>query len=132
MNDRPYILYAEDDEDDVHFFREFLPSADAGKDVIYVKDGFSVIDHLQNVKKGQPYPALIILDILMPRLSGIDTLDLLKTDDLYRLIPVIMFTTTSNKSDDEFCTRLGVDIISKPVSYTHWDPIIKRICSYCD
>jgi CheY-like chemotaxis protein len=132
MDNRPYILYAEDDEDDVHFFREFLPGADAGKDFINVKDGFSVIDHLQNVKKGDSYPALIILDISMPRLNGIDTLELLKTDDLYRLIPVVMFTTTSNKKDDELCTRLGVDIISKPVNYAHWNLIIKRICTYCD
>lgn len=132
MEKRPYILYAEDDEDDVHFFREFLPVADVDKDCITVKDGFSVIDHLQQVKKGEPYPALIILDIQMPRLSGIDTLELLKTDDIYRLIPVVMFTTTSNQSDDEFCTRMGVDIISKPVNYAHWNLIIKRICAYCD
>jgi hypothetical protein len=48
------------------------------------------------------------------------------------LIPVVMFTTTSNKVDDEFCTRLGVDIISKPLNYSHWDLIMKRICTYCD
>jgi CheY-like chemotaxis protein len=132
MDNRPYILYAEDDEDDVHFFREFLAGADAGKDFINVRDGFSVIDHLQQVKKGDAYPALIILDISMPRLSGTDTLELLKTDDLYRLIPVVMFTTTFNKADDELCTRLGVDIISKPSSYNHWNVIMEKLCAYAD
>jgi CheY-like chemotaxis protein len=132
MNSRSYFLYAEDDEDDLHFLREFLPLADATKDVVSVGDGFSVIDFLQHVKKGDAYPALIILDIKMPRLTGIETLELLKTDDLYRLIPVVMFTTTCNKSDDERCTRLGVDIITKPSNYAHWDPIVKKLCSYSE
>jgi CheY-like chemotaxis protein len=132
MTSRPYFLYADDDEDDLHFLEEFLPGADAGKDLVNVRDGFSVIDFLQNIKKGDSYPSLIILDINMPRLSGIETLDLLKTDDLYRLIPVVMFTTTFNKTDDDFCTRLGVDIISKPLSYSHWNPIVKRLCTYSE
>jgi CheY-like chemotaxis protein len=129
---RPYFLYAEDDEDDLHFLKEFLPTIDSTKDVVSVPDGFSVIDYLQHVKKGESYPALIILDINMPRLTGIETLELLKTDDLYRLIPVVMFTTTFNKTDDECCNRLGVDIITKPSAYAHWNPIVKKLCTYSE
>ena len=132
MKSRAYLLYAEDDPDDVLFLRDMLQFSDKKHSLHAVGDGFEVIRFLQEIKPGDPYPSLIILDIHMPKLNGIEVLKLLKTDDLYRMIPVLVF---SNNIDDEHiatCRRLDTDLIEKPLYYTNWAPVIRKMQDYFD
>src|SRR5687767_12015340 len=96
MKSRSYLLYAEDDPDDVVFLRDMLRLSDRDHSLFTVADGFELIQFLQGIRQGETYPSLIILDIRMPRLDGIEVLQLLKTDDLYRMIPVIVFSNHAN------------------------------------
>lgn len=132
MKSRSYLLYAEDDPDDVVFLRDILRLSDRDHSLFTVADGFELIQFLQGIQQGETYPSLIILDIRMPRLDGIEVLQLLKTDDLYRMIPVIVFSNHANDSQKEACHRLDTEILSKPLYYTGWDQIIQKMRSYFD
>src|SRR5688500_6688559 len=100
---RNYFLYAEDDQDDMQLLCEILKLNKAPVEVICVGDGFEVLNHLQLVKQNDPYPALIILDMKLPKLDGLETLKLLKTDDFYRIIPVIIFSSSMYPADKAAC-----------------------------
>lgn len=132
MKSRSYLLYAEDDPDDVVFLRDMLQFSDKDHPLITVHDGLEVIHFLQEIKKGEAYPSLIILDIRMPRLDGIELLKLLKTDDMYRMIPVIIFSNNADESQKQTCLQLDTEIIAKPLYYSNWDAVIRKMRSYFD
>ena len=132
MKSRSYLLYAEDDPDDVVFLRDMLQFADKDHPLITVQDGLEVIRFLQSIKKGEAYPSLIILDIRMPRLDGIELLKLLKTDDMYRMIPVLVFSNNADDSQKQTCMQLDTEIIAKPLYYSNWDAVIRKMRSYFD
>ena len=129
---RSYFLYAEDDTDDVALFKEAIHNETTPDNTIYVSNGFELLKYLQDVKINETYPCLIILDFYLPRVNGMETLTLLKTDDLFRLIPVIVLSSKLSESDEEKCKILGADVILKPNEYKNWQEIIFRFQSYLE
>lgn len=101
-----------DDEPDIVEIVSFTLEA-AGHKVIGAKDGAECI---AKVKKDAP--ELIILDVMMPRMNGMQVVDYLRNKEEFSHIPIIMLTATtqySQKSDEEWCKKVGVeDYISKP------------------
>lgn len=132
MKNDPYLLYAEDDDDDVMFLRDVLTHYDIHKKLVTVSNGYDVMKHLQEVREGKAYPCLIILDLNMPKLNGLQVLELLKTDDLYRLIPVLVLTLNASEKDIDYCKLMGTEIIHKPVYYNGWEAVMVKLCSYFD
>jgi two-component system response regulator len=126
-----YLLYASRNEQEIDFLDKMLFTIDRSKTLLAVPTGFDVLCYLQNVKKGQSYPALILIEMDMAPLTGKELLELLKTDDIYRLIPVVMLTSNTNHDDLNFCTRLGTDVIRKPITNAHWLNTLKRLCARC-
>src|SRR5215217_4408122 len=102
MKNKPYFLYADDDEDDVILLKDMLQLSGSDKEVVSVKDGYAALQYLQKIQQGDTYPCLIILDIEMPRLNGKETLELLKTDDIYCLIPVLILSVNNSESNTKF------------------------------
>ncbi len=129
---KPYFLYAEDDGDDIAVFKDAMDTEANPDNTVYVNNGFELFNYLQEVKTNETYPCLIILDFHLPRVNGLETLVLLKTDDLYRLIPVIVFSSKLTTADEEKCKSLGADVIKKPVKYNKWPETITRFRAYFD
>ena len=127
-----YFLYAEDDTDDIALFRDAMHSETNRDNTVYVNNGFELLNYLQRVKTDESYPCLIILDFYLPKVNGMDTLILLRTDDLYRLIPVIIFSSKLSQADKDKCMSLGADIVVKPAGYTNWHEIITQFRTYLD
>jgi len=127
-----YFLYAEDDPDDVELLREALSREHKTVRMVSVADGYELLAYLQAVKKFEPYPSLIILDLQLPRLNGIETLQLLRTDDLYRLIPAVILSSHASASEMASCRSLGADMLGKPDEHQKWGPVIDKICGYID
>jgi CheY-like chemotaxis protein len=127
-----YFLYVEDDTDDIALFRDAMYTETKRDNTVYVNNGFELLNYLQQVKTDESYPCLIILDFYLPKVNGMDTLILLKTDDLYRLIPVIVFSSRISQVDKDKCTSLGADIVVKPSGYTNWEEIMTQFRSYLD
>lgn len=125
-----YFLYAEDDADDVDFLHDALSSVNQDIELKSVKNGFELIRFLENVKESEPFPSLIILDVKMPRLDGISTLRLLRSDDLYRLIPVVLFTSAFDYNNRDL-RKLGVDVELKGDAHAMWRTTCEKWMEYC-
>jgi len=126
-----YFLFVSNDVDAVKTFEDVLHLADAQKILITVSNGYDLIDYLQNVKRGEAYPDLIILTPKFLRISGTDLLELLKTDDLYRLIPVLMLLPEENIQHEEVCNRLNSDFMPAPRNKMEWESAVEKMCSVC-
>jgi CheY-like chemotaxis protein len=126
-----YFLYVTRDASAIDQLEEVLNLVDKKKILLGVPGGYELIHFLQSIGEGEAYPEVIILTLQMPRLSGRDTLELLKTDDIYRLIPVFVFSTEELSNDETFCTHLGAELISTPSRQAEWVTAAKKICAAC-
>jgi CheY-like chemotaxis protein len=109
------VLYADDDVDDREIFCEVIKEINPAIKVVLGKDGIETLKILSVQKE---LPDLIFLDINMPRMDGIECLVKIKSDDRLKGIPVIIYSTTSNKSDVTKISLLGAsDFILKGNSY---------------
>lgn len=129
---KSYFLYADDDDDDVALLKELLSGRDATATLASVRDGYELLHFLQDVTVNKTYPALIILDLSMPKLNGIETLRLLKTDDMYRLIPVMVLSARITEQQRLFCKANGADVVLKPASYKEWGYVLQKMHAYVD
>jgi CheY-like chemotaxis protein len=128
----PYFLYVEDDEEDVLLLKEMMQLTGCIRPFIAVNNGFEAIQFLQNIEKGAAYPYVILLDIDMPRLNGSETLSLLKSDDMYCLIPVIMFTVATHPKTVAYYQSRGTDVLPKPVEFNSWKKTIQKISEFAE
>jgi len=118
---RIVLVMVDDDEDDCLLVEAALYEAYLKCDFHCVKDGLQVLDYLNRQGHYQdpdtsPRPDLILLDLNLPRMSGREVLQKLKTDQRFRSIPVIILTTSSQEEDIAFCYDMGANtyIIKEP------------------
>jgi CheY-like chemotaxis protein len=117
------ILIAEDDEEDRMLASDALEESRLANPIYFVGDGVELLDFL--FRRGKysdpstsPRPGLILLDINMPRMTGLEALRHIKEDPELRRIPVIILTTSRADEDIIRSYDLGVNsFISKPVSF---------------
>lgn len=120
MKETVHILLVEDNEGDVLLTREALLEGEAGITLSVVEDGEAA---LKFVAKEFPYefvesPDLVLLDINLPRINGIEVLDHLKKDFRFKHIPVVMLTTSSASRDIiESYEKQANCYITKPVEF---------------
>jgi CheY-like chemotaxis protein len=122
------ILYADDDLDDKTWVSEANKTLNYSLDIDFVENGREVFEWLERFKN---QPSLIVLDLNMPELDGRQTLQKLKSSEIYKDIPVVIITTSSNKVDIEICRRLGANLyIVKPDKHSGWQQIVKQLVPY--
>lgn len=127
-----YILYAEDDLDDQELLTDMLTEADDSLKLICLNNGSDLLNFLDSLTPGSPYPCMIILDINMPTLDGLQTLKQLRKNPRFRELPVVMFSTSSSQADIHNALKLGADeFITKPVKPDQLQDVANRFASYC-
>lgn len=118
------ILIADDDTDDIQLTKDCFYESQLPVHVNDVGDGQILIDHLTgmtSVSNLRDLPQLIILDLNMPRKSGLEALEELKQNNTLRKIPVIIFSTSQATKDVERAYELGAScFVSKPNSLEEW------------
>lgn len=133
MNKR-FILIAEDDADDRYLMKTALAETGITEDVEYVENGVEVIKYLESINQENGeinYPKFILLDLNMPKMDGREVLKMMKSNEAYRKIPVIVFSTTKNQLEVKRCYDLGANTyVVKPVSYDTLVETIREICTY--
>lgn len=128
------ILLVEDNEGDILLAKEAFKELTVQTSVTVVKDGAEAIEFLK--KEGQyatdnVIPHLILLDINMPRLNGIEVLAFIKNDDKLRSIPVVMLTTSSSEKDIAECYAKSANcFITKPLEFGKFVTVIQSIESF--
>lgn len=126
------IYLVDDDEDDIYLAQLTFAKHFPAWKLASFYDGQALIDHL-NQHPGQPLPALIIIDLNMPRLTGFETLVLLKAHAAWCHVPVAILTTSSNADDRQQSQQLGAcAFMTKPATVEQLASIIgegKAICN---
>jgi two-component system, response regulator len=119
MNDG-VIMLIEDDEDDVMLTLRALEQNDITNEVIVAADGEQALDRLFPPDGGEPLlPALILLDINIPKVGGLEVLRTIRADPSTRGLPVVMLTTSSEERDIIESYQLGANsYVRKPVSFS--------------
>lgn len=127
-NSKP-ILLAEDDHVDAMTVKRALKDLDVTNPLVHTKNGEEALGHLTG--EGNRRPCIILLDLNMPRMSGIEFLKIIKDDDELKRIPVVVLTT-SRDTEDKFET-FGLSIagyIVKPADYKKFVEAIRTVNLY--
>jgi CheY-like chemotaxis protein len=116
---------AEDDLGHAGLIQRNLERAGVRNPIIHLEDGEELMDFLfmegQGKKRELDKPYLLLLDIRMPKIDGIEVLKAIKADDDLKAIPVIVLTTTSNPAEVKRCHELGCsNYITKPIDYRNF------------
>jgi CheY-like chemotaxis protein len=132
MLDNMVIIVTEDDEGHALLITKNLKRAGIRNEILHFKNGQETLDFF--LQKGDgPHrtkntPYLLLLDIQMPNVDGIEVLRQIKQHGELRKIPTIMVTTTDDPREVEKCYELGCNVyITKPVSYDKFIDAIKRL-----
>jgi two-component system, chemotaxis family, response regulator Rcp1 len=98
-----------------------------------VSDGLAALDFLERKPPYQavPLPDLILLDLNIPKLSGLDVLESIKASEQFKLIPVVVLTTSKHESDIRACYMRGANsFISKVAEYSNFKDVMQSIYTY--
>ena len=130
------ILLADDSEDDRMMTREALEESFVINELREVEDGEELMDYLRrrgnySDSQSSPRPGLIMLDLNMPRKSGMEALAEIKADSSLLRIPVVVLTTSQDEVDILRSYDLGVNsFISKPVTFAGLVEVMKTFGKY--
>jgi CheY-like chemotaxis protein len=119
------VLLAEDDSDDREIFNDIFQDMDEEATLIMVENGMEIIQILESIIDQAQLPDLIVLDQNMPKMTGKQTLEWLKSNDRYLHIPVIIFSTYSDERLISECTRIGASLVTtKPSSFDEYAQMV--------
>jgi CheY-like chemotaxis protein len=126
------ILLAEDNPRDVELTLEALADHNLANNVIVVRDGVEAMDYLRcegKYKQRKPgNPAVLLLDIKMPRMDGIEVLRAIRSDKLLKMLPVVMLTSSREERDLIKSYELGVNAyVVKPVDFKSFIEAVKQL-----
>jgi len=124
------VLIVEDNEDHIVFTQDALREGAIARDIMVVRDGEAALDYLYRRNEysnpiDSPRPTIILLDLKLPKLDGFEIIGQVKNDSQLRNIPVVLLTSTDDRSEIRRAAELGVnDFIQKPIEY---DIFIKKV-----
>lgn len=132
MDKLGYILLADDNENDLELEQRALAQHRLANEIITVRDGAEALDFLYCrgafSKRNPADPLVVLLDINMPKLNGLEVLERMKKDPQLRLIPVVMLTSSREGPDVEESYRLGANAyVVKPVDFVQFADAVKTI-----
>jgi CheY-like chemotaxis protein len=131
MRKETVILIAEDDEGHFSLIRKNLQRAGVENPIVRFPDGQAILDFFFHPNpRTTPVESdsyLLLLDIRMPKVDGVEVLQVLKKDPRLRVIPVIMVTTTDDPMEVDRCHQLGCSLyLAKPVEYDAFVDAIRK------
>jgi CheY-like chemotaxis protein len=127
-NSKP-ILVVDDDSVDVMAAKRAMRDAGVENQVVHRENGEDALDYLRD--SGSQEPCLILLDLNMPKMNGIEFLRVVKDDESLRRIPVLVLTTSNEQSDVVTCFELGAaGYMLKSIDYEEFSETIKAINRY--
>ncbi len=129
-SNRP-ILIVEDNPLDLDLTIRAFKSQKLDNPILTARDGEEALEYIGRWEKGEQQPVVILLDLKMPRVNGLEVLEALKQHPRYKAIPVVVLTTSSESSDVERAYQLGTNsYIVKPVDFEKFMDIARQIDLY--
>ena len=135
MTDPKRILLVEDSTKDVDLTLEALEEHKLANQVMVVRDGADALDYLfrrgQFADQADDLPMLVLLDLKMPKVDGLEVLRQMKADPVLKRIPVVMMTSSREQSDLIRSYELGVNsYVVKPVKFQGFIEAVKQLGVY--
>jgi CheY-like chemotaxis protein len=129
------VLYAEDDPRDAELTLDALAEHRLANEVVHVRDGAEALDYLyrrgQFADRGPGQPAVVLLDLKMPKVDGLEVLRTIKADPELRVIPVVVMTSSSEEGDLVRSYELGVNAyVVKPVKFQEFVEAVRQVGSF--
>jgi two-component system response regulator len=130
------ILLVEDNTEDAEMTVRALKKKNIGNHIVHLKDGAEALDFIFGTGKYElrninNKPKLILLDLKIPKVSGIEVLKTLKSDERTRSIPVVILTSSREDPDIKTCYALGVNsYIVKPLEFDNFSTAISELSVY--
>lgn len=130
------LLVIEDSDEDFEAFGRMMRKSFVTNPIYRCTDGDDALDFLYHTGEyvdytKAPRPAIILLDLNLPGTDGREVLEQIKKDELLKIIPVVVFTTSSNPKDIEVCYQYGVNgYIVKPIDVTKLMKTLQIFISY--
>lgn len=132
MDKLGYILLADDNEDDLELEMRALAQYRVANEIVVVRDGAEALDFLYRrgafSNRNPAAPLVVLLDINMPKINGLEVLEKMKGDPDLRAIPVVMLTSSREGPDVERCYDLSANAyVLKPVDFAQFADAVKTI-----
>jgi two-component system response regulator len=127
------ILLIEDNPDDIELTLRAFKKNNIMNEVIVKSDGVQALDYFFGKegiaeKKREQFPILILLDLKLPRIDGIEVLKKLRKDERTKLIPIVILTSSKETSDLLSCYKLGCNsYIRKPVDFIFIADMVRQL-----
>ena len=132
MDSLKRILLAEDDPKDVELTVTALGENNLANNIVVARDGEEALDFLYHrgkfAQETGGHPIVILLDLKMPKVDGIQVLRQIKADANLRRIPVVVLTSSRESRDLDICYQLGVNAyVVKPVKFVEFIEAVREI-----
>ena len=126
------ILLVEDDANDVELTLTALAQHNLANKIVVLRDGAMALDYLYRrgayANRTESQPVVVLLDLKMPKVNGLDVLKQMKSDETLRLVPVVMLTSSREERDLVDSYQLGVNAyVVKPVSFSEFVSAIQGL-----
>lgn len=126
------ILYVEDSENDIELTTEALRGLSLANEIVVARDGAEALDYLyvrgKYQSRNQDLPVLILLDLKLPKISGLEVLKTIKSDPNLRTVPVVVLTSSREERDLVEGYRLGVNAyVVKPVDFQQFVQSVRNL-----
>ena len=127
----PPILLVEDNPMDLDLTLRAFSKKNFSNQVHIARDGEEALAFIPRWEAGEPLPAVVLLDINLPKVNGLEVLRQLKTHERFRRIPVVVLTSSKEDKDLKTAYDLGVNsYIEKPVSFNKFMEVAEQIELY--
>ena len=132
MNELGRILIVEDDPKDVELTLTALEEYNLANEVVVTRDGEEALDYLycrgNFTTRTNDNPAVLLLDLKLPKVDGLEVLQQIKSDEKLRMIPVVVLTSSREEKDMVASYKLGVNAyVVKPVDFHEFVNAIKEL-----
>ena len=129
---KPYILLVEDNPDDVELTERAFAKNHIANEVVVLTDGAQACEFLfADGRQGRGLPQVILLDLKLPKISGLEVLEKIRADAATRLIPTVILTSSKQEEDLLEGYRLGVNsYVRKPVDFNEFVEAVRQVGLY--
>lgn len=128
MKNKLNILLIEDDMIEIMKLNRTISSLKLNHNIVEANNGEEALKILE---KKDNLPDIILLDLNMPKINGIEFLSILKNDEVLKYIPTIVLTTSNNQKDLLECYKIGIaGYVIKPLKYEDYVSKIERVLNY--
>src|SRR5262245_23113919 len=135
MTDQRWILLVDDNACDIDLAIRALTAHAAGSEVVVARDGAEALNclhHQGTLDQRRPgNPSLVLLDLKMPKVDGLEVLRQMRSDPELQLIPVVILTSSCEQADVRRCYQFGANAyVVKPVDYSRFRETLQQVGAF--